>query len=37
MDQMEEAGIVGPEEGTKPRKVLMKQEEFESLYSEQMN
>jgi S-DNA-T family DNA segregation ATPase FtsK/SpoIIIE len=35
MDQMEEAGIVGPEEGTKPRKVLMKPEEFESLYSEQ--
>ncbi len=29
MDQLEEAGIVGPEEGTKPRKVLMNQEEFE--------
>jgi len=29
MDQLEEAGIVGPEEGTKPRKVLMSPEEFE--------
>jgi S-DNA-T family DNA segregation ATPase FtsK/SpoIIIE len=26
MDQLEEAGIVGPEEGTKPRKVLMSPE-----------
>lgn len=29
MDQLEEAGIVGPEEGTKPRKVLMNEEEFQ--------
>ena len=29
MDQLGEAGIVGPEEGTKPRKVLMTMEEFE--------
>ncbi|MBS7008489.1 DNA translocase FtsK [Anaerostipes sp.] len=29
MDQLCEAGIVGEEEGTKPRKVLMSQEEFE--------
>lgn len=29
MDQLEEAGLVGPEEGTKPRKVLMTLEEFE--------
>ncbi len=29
MDQLSEAGIVGPEEGTKPRKILMTQEEFE--------
>ncbi len=29
MDQLEEAGIVGPEEGTKPRKVLMSPEQFE--------
>ena len=28
MDQLEEAGIVGPEEGTKPRLVLMTQEQF---------
>lgn len=29
MDQLAEAGVVGPEEGTKPRKVLMTKEEFE--------
>ncbi len=29
MDQLCEAGVVGPEEGTKPRKVLMTVEEFE--------
>ena len=29
MDQLCEAGVVGPEEGTKPRKVLMTAEEFE--------
>jgi S-DNA-T family DNA segregation ATPase FtsK/SpoIIIE len=34
MDQMEEAGIVGPEEGTKPRKVLMTQEELEAQFEE---
>ena len=28
MDQLADAGVVGPEEGTKPRKVLMNQEEF---------
>ena len=28
MDQLCEAGVVGPEEGTKPRKVLMTKEEF---------
>lgn len=28
MDQLEEAGIVGPEEGTRPRKVLITNEEF---------
>ena len=31
MDQMCEAGIVGEEEGTKPRKVLMTLEELENL------
>lgn len=30
MDQLSEAGVVGPEIGTKPRKVLMNQEEFEA-------
>lgn len=29
MDQLAEAGVVGPEEGTKPRKVLMNAEEFD--------
>ena len=29
MDQLAEAGVVGPEEGTKPRKILMSLEEFE--------
>lgn len=29
MDQLAEAGVVGPEEGTKPRKVLMTKDEFE--------
>lgn len=29
MDQLAEAGVVGSEEGTKPRKVLMTKEEFE--------
>ena len=31
MDQLAEAGVVGEEEGTKPRKVLMTMEEFENL------
>lgn len=35
MDQLSEAGVVGPEEGTKPRKILMSLEEFES-YVEEM-
>ena len=34
MDQLEEAGLVGPEEGTKPRKVLMSPEEFEQYIEE---
>ena len=29
MDQLSEAGVVGPEEGTKPRKILMTADEFE--------
>lgn len=35
MDQLCEAGVVGGEEGTKPRKVLMTKDEFEQ-YVEQM-
>lgn len=31
MDQLEEAGVVGPEEGTKPRKVLVTKEELETI------
>ena len=34
MDQLADAGVVGPEEGTKPRKILMTQEQFEN-YLEQ--
>ena len=33
MDQLSEAGVVGPEEGTKPRKVLMTMDEFEDFMS----
>lgn len=35
MDQLSEAGVVGPEEGTKPRKILMTSEEFEQFLTEQ--
>ena len=34
MDQLCEAGVVGEEEGTKPRKVLMTMEEFEQFVEE---
>lgn len=34
MDQLSDAGVVGPEEGTKPRKVLMTMEEFENYLEE---
>lgn len=34
MDQLSEAGVVGPEEGTKPRKILMTAEEFEQFLRE---
>ncbi len=34
MDQLSDAGVVGPEEGTKPRKVLMSLEEFENYVEE---
>ena len=35
MDQLTEFGVVGEEEGTKPRKVLMTAEEFEDLLSQE--
>lgn len=35
MDQLEEAGVVGPEEGTKPRRILMNMEEFEEYLQNQ--
>lgn len=31
MDQLEEAGVVGPEEGTRPRKVLVTKEELDTI------
>jgi chemotaxis receptor (MCP) glutamine deamidase CheD len=31
MDQLEYVGVVGPEEGTKPRQVLMNSQEFDSI------
>ena len=31
MDQLSDAGVVGPEEGTKPRRILMTKEEFDQL------
>ena len=34
MDQLAEEGVVGPEEGTKPRKVLMSKEEFDAYIAE---
>ena len=34
MDQLAEAGVVGEEEGTKPRKILMSPEEFEQYIEE---
>lgn len=36
MDQLCDAGVVGPEEGTKPRKVLMSMEEFQSYVEEHL-
>lgn len=34
MDQLCDAGVVGPEEGTKPRKILMTMEQFENYLEE---
>ena len=34
MDQLSEEGVVGPEEGTKPRQIIMTMDEFNSLIEE---
>ena len=34
MDQLSDAGVVGPEEGTKPRRILMTQEQFDEYLEE---
>ena len=34
MDQLADAGVVGPEQGTKPRDVLMTMEEYEQFIEE---
>lgn len=34
MDQLAEVGVVGPEEGTKPRKILMTEEEYEQFLTD---
>ncbi len=34
MDQLSEAGVVGPEEGTKARQILMSREQFENYLEE---
>lgn len=36
MEQLADAGIVGPEEGTKPRKILMSEEQLEQYFEEYM-
>ena len=32
MDQMEQAGFIGPADGAKPRQVLITQEEFDAIF-----
>ena len=34
MDQLEDAGVVGPEAGTKPREILMSEEQLENYLEE---
>ena len=36
VDQLEEAGVVGAEEGTKPRRILMSMEQFQTYMDENM-
>lgn len=35
MDQMERAGFIGPQEGSKPRKVLITMEEYNAIFGEE--
>ncbi|MDE7200143.1 MAG: DNA translocase FtsK, partial [Lachnospiraceae bacterium] len=35
MDQLSDAGVVGEEEGTKPRRILMSAEEFERIVGDE--
>ena len=35
MDQLEAKGVVGPEEGTKPRKILMDEADFTAMINSQ--
>ena len=34
MDQMEMAGFVGPQDGAKPRQVLITMDEYEAIFGE---
>ena len=36
IDQLADAGIVGPEEGTKPRKILMSPEQLDAFFEESL-
>ena len=36
IDQLADAGIVGPEEGTKPRKILMSPEQLDAFFEENL-
>ena len=36
VDQLEDAGVVGAEEGTKPRRILMSMEQFQNYLEEHM-
>ncbi|MDI6851846.1 MAG: DNA translocase FtsK [bacterium] len=37
IDQLEQLGIIGPQEGTKPRKVLIKLEDLERIFKKERN
>ncbi len=36
VDQLEDAGVVGAEEGTKPRRILMSMEQFQNYMEEHL-